>query len=501
MKSSVEPLEGNKVKLYVEVDEAEFDRDIDQAFKSIAREVKLPGFRNGKAPRRVLEARIGLGPAREQALRDAIPRYLGKAVREHDVDLIATPQIEVTGGQDEGMVEFEAECEVRPEIAIPGYGGLRIELDPIDPTDAEVEEAQQLELRGAGSLDDVDRPAQAGDFLTIDIAATRDGEEVAGLNTEDFSYELGKGWVTDDFDEHLTGASVGDVLTFSSKPKGTEVEADFTVTVKAVQELIAAEATDDWVSENVGEFDTVEEWTQSIRERLAEAKLAQVRQTVMPKLTEALTNLVDVEPPASMVDAEMQSRLQTIARQFQAQGIDFGAWLSATGQDPREFMEGSRPQAEQAVKADLALRAVAAAEDIDVSDDELDMEYSRMAMQFGQKARDIRRMYEQNDAVPELIAQIKKSKATDWLLHHVEMVDTSGTVIDRDLVLGHTHDHDHDHDHDHEHDHEHDEDDDVISAGEGSASDEPEAAREGSAADDESAISADDEPAMRKDAE
>jgi trigger factor len=138
---------------------------------------------------------------------------------------------------------------------------------------------------------------------------------------------------------------------------------------------------------------------------------------------------------------------------------------------------------------------VAAAEDIDVSDDELDMEYSRMAMQFGQKARDIRRMYEQNDAVPELIAQIKKSKATDWLLHHVEMVDTSGTVIDRDLVLGHTHDHDHDHDH------EHDEDDDVISAGEGSASDEPEAAREGSAADDESAISADDEPAMRKDAE
>ena len=132
MKSSVEPLEGNKVKVYVEVDEAEFDRDIDQAFKAIAREVKLPGFRNGKAPRRVLEARIGIGPAREQALRDAIPRYLGKAVREHDVDLVATPQIEVTGGQEEGIVEFEAECEVRPEITIPGYGGLRVELDAVE---------------------------------------------------------------------------------------------------------------------------------------------------------------------------------------------------------------------------------------------------------------------------------------------------------------------------------------------------------------------------------
>jgi trigger factor len=128
MKSSVEPLEGNKVKVYVEVDEAEFDRDIDLAFRAIAREVKLPGFRNGKAPRRVLEARIGIGPAREQALRDAVPRYLGKAVREHDVDLIATPEVEITGGHDDGAVEFEAECLVRPEVTVPGYAGLRIEL-------------------------------------------------------------------------------------------------------------------------------------------------------------------------------------------------------------------------------------------------------------------------------------------------------------------------------------------------------------------------------------
>jgi trigger factor len=457
MKSSVESLEGNKVKLYVEVDESEFDRDIDQAFKAIAREVRLPGFRNGKAPRRVLEARIGIGPAREQALRDAIPRYLGKAVREHDVDLVATPQIEVTGGQEEGVVEFEAECEVRPEVSVPGYGGLRIELDPIEPTDDEVAAAQQAELRQGGSLTDVDRPAATGDFLTIDLAAHRGDDEVLGLNTEDFSYELGQGWVTDDFDEQLTGASAGDVLEFTSTPKGTEEPAEFRVAVKAVQELTLPELTDEWVSDNIGEFDTADEWTQSIRQRLTDTKLSQVRQTVMGKLTEALTGLVDVDPPESMITAEMQSRMQNMARQFQAQGIDLNAWLSATGQDPQQFYEGARPQAIQAVKADLALRAVAQAESIDVGDDELDMEYSRMAMQFGQKARDIRRAYEQNDAVPELIAQIRKSKAMDWLLHHVEMVDTGGAVIDRDLVLGHTHDHDdHDHDHDHDdHDHEH----------------------------------------------
>jgi trigger factor len=459
MKSSVEPLEGNKVKLYVEVDEAEFDRDIDLAFKAIAREVKMPGFRNGKAPRRVLEARIGVGPAREQALRDAIPRYLGKAVREHDVDLVATPQVEVTGGQDEGMVEFEAECEVRPEVTIPGYSGLRIELDAVEPTAAEIEEAKQTELRAAGSLSDVDRPAEPGDFLTIDLTATRDGEEVLGLNTEDFSYELGKGWITDDFDDRLTGAKPGDELTFSANPKGTEEPADFTVKVKSVQELVVPDATDEWVADNTGEFETVEEWTEAIRERLAASKLDQVRQTLMPALTDALTGLVDVEAPESMVDAEMQSRMQNVARQFQSQGIDLGQWLTATGQDPERFFEGARPQAVQAVKADLALRAVANAEQIEVADDELDMEYGRMAMQFGRKAREIRRMYEQSDAVPELIAQIKKSKATDWLLHHVEMVDREGKPIDRDLVLGHTHDEHGGHGHVHEDDGDHDDHD------------------------------------------
>ena len=403
MKSSVEPLEGNKVKLYVEVDEAEFDRDIDQAFRVIAREVKLPGFRNGKAPRRVLEARIGIGPAREQALRDAIPRYLGQAVREHDVDIVSTPDIEITGGQDDGAVEFEAEFEVRPEITVPGYAGLRIELDSPHPTDEEIAEAQQGELRQGGSLADVDRAAGPGDYLTLDLAATRDGEDVMGLNTEDWSYELGQGWVTEDFDEHLTGAKAGDVLTFTSTPKGTEEPADFTVTVKAVQELALPELTDEWVSENTGEFDTVEEWNESIRERLTEAKLNQVRQTVVAKLTESLAPLVDVEAPESMVSQRCNQRIQNLARQFQAQGIDLGAWLSATGQSPQEFLEGMRARRPTGRQGRPRAPAVATAESLDVADAEIEMEYSRMAMQYGQKAKEIRRVYEQNDAVPELV--------------------------------------------------------------------------------------------------
>ena len=185
MKSSVEALEGNQVKLYVEVEEAEFDSEIDKAFKLIAKEVRLPGFRPGKAPRKVLEAQVGIGPAREQALRDGVPEYLAKAVREHGVDLISTPEVEITDGQETGPVEFEATCTIRPIVEVPGYDSLSIELPVLDVTDDELDDARNAELRKSGALVDADRPAEKGDFLTLDLSATRDGEEVIGLNTED----------------------------------------------------------------------------------------------------------------------------------------------------------------------------------------------------------------------------------------------------------------------------------------------------------------------------
>src|SRR4051794_24434302 len=260
VKSTLEALEGNKVKLSVNVDESEFDKDIDAAFRKIAREVRLPGFRAGKAPRRVLEARIGVAPAREQALRDSIPQYLAKAVREHDVDLIASPEVNITAGEEDGPIEFDATCEVRPEITVPGYEGLRIELPAPEATDEEVDEAVKAQLRRHGQLTDVDRPAARGDYVTLDLNATRDGEDVAGLNTEDWSYEVGQGWIADDFDDQVIGSSAGDELTFTTTPKGTEEPADFVVNISKVQQLAVPELTDEFVAENFGEHETVDGW-------------------------------------------------------------------------------------------------------------------------------------------------------------------------------------------------------------------------------------------------
>jgi trigger factor len=442
MKSTVEPLdktEGNEgrtlVKLSVEVDEAEFDRDMDAAFRKIAREVRIPGFRPGKAPRRILEARIGTAPAREQALRDAIPQYLAQAVREHAVDIIATPEVDITAGQDDGPIVFDATVEVRPTVIVPGYAGLRVELPAIEVDDADVDGPIETEQRRHGDLVDVDRPAARDDFVTVDLAATRDGEPVPGLNAEDWQYEVGRGWIAEDFDEHLIGVSSGDELSFTTTPTGTEEPADFTVTVKKVQELTLPELTDEWVSDNIGEFDTVAEWRDSVRQRLSEVRLGQARQMLVERASGALADLVDDDPPEALVNADLRQRAESFVMQLQAQGIGLEQYLAATGQDQLTLMEGLKDAAARAVKVDLALRAVADAEDMQVDDAELDEEYGRIAIRVGQKPAQVRKAYERSDAVPELRVELRKRKAMEWLLRTVEVVDGDGRTIERSLLL------------------------------------------------------------------
>lgn len=453
MKTTLEPLDGNKIKLSVELDQAELDSSIDLAFKKIAQEVRMPGFRAGKAPRKLLEARIGLAAARQQAIQDSVPVYLSKAVREHDIDLIATPDVKLTSGEEDGPVAFDATCEVRPVVTVPGYQGLRVELTPIDPAEEEIEEVVNAERRRHGNLVDVDRPSQKGDYVTLDLQGTRDGEPVPGLNTDDWVYEIGRGWVAPSFDDEVTGCVKGATLKFSATPNGTEQEADFEVTVQRVQVLELADLTDEWVAEHVAEHDTVAAWREAIVARISDMKLNQVRNVLIDKVSDALAELVDVDAPESMVNADLQARVQNTVQQFQAQGIALDQWLSVTGQDTNQFVDALKEQSVKAAKVDLALRAVAVAEGLAADDDDISLEYERIAMRVGQKPNQVRKVYEKNDAVADLAAQISKSKALDWLLHNVSMVDTNGKELDREHVLGHDHSHDHAHDGDSDHSH------------------------------------------------
>jgi len=211
--STLERLDGDRVRLTVAVDETEFEVAVEAAFRRIAKEVRLPGFRPGKAPRKLLEARIGVAAGRQEAIQQSLPDYYGRALVENDIDAIDSPEIEITGGQDEGNLTFDAVVPVRPRATIAGHGSLRVEIPSPEAADEDVD-AQLEALRGQHStLEAVDRPAGDGDQVTIDIDGTFEGEPVEGLTTTDYLYEVGAGAVVPEIDENLRGASVGDVLS------------------------------------------------------------------------------------------------------------------------------------------------------------------------------------------------------------------------------------------------------------------------------------------------
>ena len=436
MKSIIETLEGNKVKLSVEIDEVEFDRNIDKAFRKIANEIRIPGFRQGKAPRQLLQAQIGLGAARSQAIQDSIPEYLALAVREHDVDLIATPQIEVTKGEEEGVLGFDATCEVRPIVTVPGYNGLRIELPALLVKEEDVDDAMKSERSRHGVLKDVDRAIAKGDHVSLDLSGSREGIPVPGLNVEDWAYEVGKGWVSASFDEKLTGEKLGSTITYSEAPNGTTDIAEMTVVVKKVQEMVLDDLTDEWVAEHVSEFETVDAWKASLRKRLEEIKLNQTRSVFVERTTAALAELVTIDIPEAMIASDLQARVRNTVEQFQSQGVSIDQWLSATGQTTESFIDNLRNESQKAVRVDLALRAVAVAQAITASEDDIEQEIERIAMQVGRKVNQVRKAYQENDALTELAAQIHKSQAVDWLLRNSTLVDPEGNAISADDLFG-----------------------------------------------------------------
>ena len=472
MRSTVEPLEGNKVKLSIEVEESEFDKAIDSAFRKIAREVRIPGFRPGKAPRQILEARLGGGVGREQALRDALPEYYVDAVKEHDVDVIAAPEIEITSGQDDGPVAFDAVVEIRPRIDVPGYGGLRVELPRPDASDEEID-SQVDRLRDQfAELEEVDRAATAGDVVTISLHGEEDGEPVPGLQADDYAYRVGAGTIAAELDAELDGASVGDELEFEGELAGTGRTVAFEVRVNKIQERVLPEITDEWANE-VSEFDTVDELRADLADRISRVRRMQAQLALREKAVDALVQLVEEDAPEALVNSEMQARLRDLSMRLSAQGMTAEQYLAATGRTQQQLVDELRETATEAVKADLALRSVADAEGIEVAEEDLDAEIESLATRMREKPDKVRRQLERNEQLAAVRSDLRTRKALEWLLEHIELVDPEGKPIERaDLEVAedleeHDHDHDHGHDHDHHHDHDdhhhhhhHDEDDD-----------------------------------------
>ncbi len=431
MRAVVEPLEGNKVKLSVEVEEQEFEKAVDAAFRRIAREVRIPGFRPGKAPRRILEARLGKETGRNEALRDALPDYYSQALREHEVDAIAPPEIDITAGQESGPVAFDAVVEVRPHLHLAGYDGLRVEIPSPVGTEEEVD-AQIDRLRGNfAELSAVERPARDGDHLTIDLKGSRNGEDIPAVTTDDFLYELGSGTVLPELDDNLRGARLGDILAFDADLPDGPVQLK--VLVKDIKEKVLPEVADEWASE-ASEFDTIEELRADIRKRTELIKRIQAAMALRNGAVDALVQLVDVDPPAPLVDAEVERRMHDLGHRLEQQRATLAQYLEATGQTEGQVAAGLREGATQSVKADLALRAVAEAEHFEPTESDMDAEIERLAQSFQVKPAELRRNLERADQMPAVRSDWKKNKALEWLVDHVEVVDSDGQPIDRALL-------------------------------------------------------------------
>lgn len=429
MQSNVELLEGNKVKLTVELDEKEFDAAVTAAFRRLAREVKVPGFRPGKAPRQLLEARLGTDVARKEALRDSLPEFYEKALQEHDVEPIAPPDIDITSGRESGPVAFDAVVEVMPTVQLGGYEGLRVVLPSFAVTDEELD-AQVDRLREQfAELNPVSRPAATGDNVSINRRVYR-GDETLQV-AEDELYEVGKGTMGPQLDQQLIGASAGEILKFDvDTGEDPPNDVTFEVLVKEVREKVLPEVTDDWAAE-ASEYDTVEELRADLFRRSDAVKRLQAAMAVREKVLEAVAELVTEEMPDVLVMSEVERRMQALAHRLSHQGAELADYFSATGKSPEDLIAELREDALRGIKIDLALRALADAEEIEVADSELDEELAEMARRQGQEADDLKRRLADEGQLPAVLSEIRKAKAVEWLTQHTEYVDEDGHVIDR----------------------------------------------------------------------
>ena len=428
MKATVEPLEGNKVKLSVEIDEEEFDKAVDVALRKIAREVRIPGFRPGKAPRRLLEARMGKEGVRQEAMKDALPDYYAEALRQTEVDAIAPPEIDITSGQESGLLAFDAVVEVRPMVNVPGYQGLQVTVPAIQVTDEELDRQIDRLRHPYGELKEVTRPAADGDHVTINISGAKDGEGVGALTADDFLYEVGSGGIVAEVDENLRAASPGETKEFEATIG--EDTVTFTVEVKDVKEMVLPDITDDWASE-ASEFETVDELRADIEARMEQIKKVQASLSLREGVLTALADLVAEDPPEALVKSEVDRRLHDLAHRLEPQGATIDQYLAATGQDPQELVDEMRTGATNAVKADLGLRAVAESENLEVTEEDLEEEFAKLAERVGQSVAELREQLERADQMPAVRSDIRKAKALGWLMDNVEIIDEAGNKVER----------------------------------------------------------------------
>ena len=419
----------DKIKLSVVIDDDEFDREVDDALKRLSKNIKLPGFRPGKIPRKVLEARLGPTAGRQDALEHSLPTYYGRALIDNEVDAIGPPEIEITSDITHGAVTFEATVPIRPKPSITGHSALEIEIPSPIVTEEEFQAQLDSMRKHLAELEEVEKPAEDGDLLTIDIEGTKDGEPVSGLSATDYLYEVGSGTILSEVDEYLTGSSKGDEIEFEAKHPTEEGPISISIKVGQLQVRILPEVDNEFASQ-VSEFETADELLKDLRHRMDETKSQQVGMLARDLTAKAIGDLIQIELPEGLIENEIDRRIRDLEMRLNSQGLELEKYLEATGGEIEAIREDFRETAEISARIDLGLRAVAHVEYLDEEQDNFEKYLENMAIQMQMKPEELHDALKTSGRLMDVRADIAKEAALQWVFDRVNLLDEDGNTVD-----------------------------------------------------------------------
>lgn len=438
MKSTVEQLSPTRVRINVEVPFAELEPDFQRAYKELAKQVRLPGFRPGKAPAKLLEARIGREAMLDQIVNDALPSRYGQAVAESDVQPLGRPNIEVTKKEYGQDLQFTAEVDIRPKISPPDLSALTVSVDPIEIGEDDVDaELQSLRTR-FGTLTAVDRPVAVGDVVSIDLSATVDGEDIPNAAAEGLSHEVGSGRLIAGLDDAVVGLSADESRVFTAKLATGEhagQEAQVTVTVRSVKERELPEPDDEF-AQLASEFDSIDELRASLSDQVRQAKRAQQAEQIRNATIDALLEQVDVPLPESYVQAQFDSVLHSALSGLNHDEARFNELLVEQGSSRAAFDAEARTASEKDVKRQLLLDALADELQVQVGQDDLTERLVTTSRQYGIEPQQLFGYLQERNQLPTMFADVRRELAIRAAVEAATVTDSDGNTIDTSEFFG-----------------------------------------------------------------
>ncbi|MGH3459029.1 trigger factor [Aeromicrobium sp.] len=433
MKSSTEPLSPTRVKLTIEVPFDEFQPSLDQAYKTIGSQVTVPGFRKGKVPAAVVDQRVGRNIVLDEAINSVLPQWYSQAVQEQEIQPLSQPEIDLTKFSDGEPIEITAELDVRPEIVLPDVSAITVEVADAEIADADVDEQIEALRERFATFTEVQRGAQEGDSLTIDLTATdKDGQAIEGAEAQGMPYTVGQGEVLDGLDEAVTGLEAGATVSFATQLVGGELkgkDVDVTVTVTDVKERHLPEVDEEFV-QTASEFDTVEELRTDVLDRVTRGKRMEQANEARDLVLEEIIGQVEVPLPESLVAEELGSRREQVTQQLAFAGTSMEAYLEDEGQTAEEFEADLERRVRESITAQFVLDQVVASGDFGIDDAELSQHIMRRAQQSGQDPNAYIQHLMEHNHVPEMMSEVMRGKALASLVESATVKDASGNELE-----------------------------------------------------------------------